>query len=208
MNKTRFEALSDGVFAIVMTLLVIEIHPPELHGDMVSARTLLAGLAQLGPLFLAYFVSFAVLGMFWTSHHALFHLFTKNVNRVLVQINLLYLACIALVPFSAHLLGQYSREPLAVILYGANILVIGLIAFGMMRYALRSAEIDTSHVDSRIIQQATIRLALTPLSTILGMSVALWSIPLALFLYAFPIVFNIIPGTVDFLERTLRLKLD
>ena len=206
MNKNRLEALSDGVFAIVMTLLVIEIVVPELHSA--SDRELWEALRHLGPLFVGYFVSFAVLAMFWISHNFFYGAFTKNVNRVLVLLNILYLSFVALIPFSAHLLGEYSTSRLAIFLYGLNVFIIGILAWIVLRYALNSKEIDTDHLSRRLLVQAQIRSALTPACTVLGM-LAVWvNIPLALFLYTFPIAFNIIPGLLDRLERLLGLNFD
>ena len=206
MNKNRLEALSDGVFAIVMTLLVIEIVVPELHSA--SDRELWEALRHLGPLFVGYFVSFAVLAMFWIAHNFFYGAFTKNVNRVLVLLNILYLSFVALIPFSAHLLGEYSTSRLAIFLYGLNVFIIGILAWIVLRYALNSKEIDTDHLSRRLLVQAQIRSALTPACTVLGM-LAVWiNIPLALFLYTFPIAFNIIPGLLDRLERLLGLNFD
>lgn len=206
MNKNRLEALSDGIFSIVMTLLVIEIVVPELHSA--NDQELFTALSHLGPLFIGYFVSFTVLAMFWIAHNFFYGAFTKNVNRVLVLLNILYLSFIALIPFSAHLLGEYPTLQLAIFLYGINVFLIGILAWIILRYALNSKDIDTDHLPRRLLVQAQIRSALTPICTVLGM-LAVWvSIPLALFLYTFPIVFNIVPGLLDRLERLLKLNFD
>jgi uncharacterized membrane protein len=120
---------------------------------------------------------------------------------------MLYLSLVALIPFSAHLLGEYPDVVLAVVIYGGNILLITLVSLGMVRYALNSKEIDTAEVTPRMMKQAMTRQILTPLSTALGMLVATVSIPIALVLYAFPIIFNIIPGTLDFVERILGIEI-
>jgi uncharacterized membrane protein len=206
MNKTRLEALSDGVFAIVMTLLIIEIHVPEL--EIVSGGALLSAMQKLAPLFVSYFVSFAVLATFWVGHNFFYGAFTKNINRQLVQLNMLYLALIALIPFSSHLLGTYTELPTAVRLYGLNVFAIGFVSALVLFYALRSEEIDTSHVTKRLLKQAKIRSVITPILTLLGIGVSYISIPGAIFLYAFPIIFNIIPGTLDFTERLFGFSLD
>ncbi len=206
MNKNRLEALSDGVFAIVMTLLVIEILVPDLH--FANDRELWEALSHRGSLFVSYFVSFSVLSMFWIAHNFFYGAFTKNVNRVLVLLNILYLSFVALIPFSAHLLGEYSASRLAIFLYGLNVFIIGILAWVVLRYALSSQEIDTAHLSRRLLIQAQIRSALTPACTFLGMLMVWVNIPLALFLYTFPIVFNIIPGLLDRLERRLKLNFD
>lgn len=206
LNKSRLEALSDGLFAIVLTLLVIEIRVPELHGVLSDAE-LWHALLDLTPLFVGYLVSFAVLAMFWLSHNFFFSHFVKEINRQLLLLNMCYLGLISLIPFSAHLIGAYPESPLAVGIYGVNILVIGLINVAILRYALWSREIDTSHIPKRLLHQAKIRGMLTPLATLVGLTLLPVSIPLALALYALPIVFNIVPGTLDFLERLFGFEL-
>lgn len=208
MNKFRLEALADAVFAIVMTLLVIEIKVPELHIEELSPTDLWQELVNIGPLFISYFVSFAVLSMFWTSHHAFFQMFIKNLNRLMVQINMLYLAFIALIPFSAHLMGTYPHNLTAVLVYGSNILLAGITAIGIFIYALKSNEIDVHEVERRTVKQGTIRLVLTPLFAIIGMLVAFINVQFALILFAFPIIFNIIPGSLNFLERTFKFRIE
>lgn len=203
MNKTRLEALSDGVFAIVMTLLVIEIVVPELHHP--TDTELWTELHRLAPLFVSYFVSFTVLAMFWISHNFFYGAFTKVVNRQLVLLNMLYLSFVALVPFSAHFLGSYPDSRLVVFVYGCNVFILGLISASFLWYAIRSKEIDTTHISRRILTQAKIRSYLTPSMTLIGMAMIPFSLSFALFCYAFPIFFNIIPGLLNWVERRLGL---
>lgn len=207
MNKNRLEALSDGVFAIVFTLLVIEIKVPEHITDLTSSG-LWHALVDLSPLFVGYTVSFVVLAMYWISHSFAFSMFVKNINRQLSLINLLFLAFIALLPFSAHLIGRYGDVTLAACLYGVHLLIISLISNLMFFYATRSHEIDTAHNSPRIIAQARIRQLITPMFTVLGIILALTlSTKIAFICFMFPIIFNITPGSLDFIERKLGLKL-
>lgn len=101
MSKFRLEALSDAVFAIVMTLLVIEIKVPELYGKF-SEEGLLHGLEELLPLFFAYFLSFTMIATFWYTHNFLFSLMAKTVNRNLMNLNFVFMAFLSLIPFSSQ----------------------------------------------------------------------------------------------------------
>jgi hypothetical protein len=83
VTKNRLEAFSDGVFAIVITLLVIEIHPPELHGDDTLAR----GLWEQWPNYLGYLLSFVILGVMWLNHHRIFEP-VRRVDGLLLVLNL------------------------------------------------------------------------------------------------------------------------
>ncbi|HEY4516710.1 MAG TPA: TMEM175 family protein [Candidatus Paceibacterota bacterium] len=201
MNKTRLENLTDGVFAIVMTLLVIEIKVPEVHGPLVEA------LADLTPLFISYFLSFAVLSAFWLSHHGLFHLFIRTINRPLIQLNILYLSFISLIPFSAHLLGSHPHEQFAVMWYGANILLAGLGAVGLFCYAIQCREIENVDFSKRMMRQAAVRYTLYPTMAVLGIAASFVSIPAAIILYLVPVIINAIPGSLNFLEKLLRFRI-
>lgn len=209
MNKARLEGLSDATFAIVFTLLVIEIRVPEHLGEMTS-QGLWHALSDLAPLFLGYVVSFAVLAMFWISHSFFYSYVVKNINRQLNALNLLFLSLVALIPFSAHLLGRYGREiDLAVVLYGINVFVIGLVQNFIFEYALRHPEIETGHNSTRLLKQGRIRSYVTSVCTIIGILFAVYvSTTLALFFYIFPLVFNIVPGMLDKLERLLGFTLE
>ena len=205
MNKNRLEALSDGVFSIIMTILVFEISLPTIRVSPTNAE-ILGDLYTLLPLFLSYFISFAVLAMFWMSHNFFFGSFTRKINRTLVLLNFVYLSFLALIPFSARLMGEYDTLNVAVALYGLNVLIIGLLATTILHYAIYSDEIDISHVAPRLLNQARIRALLTPLSAILGIIASMINVHVALFFFAFPIIFNLLPGTLDFVERTLGLE--
>lgn len=206
MNKTRLENLSDGVFAIVFTILVLEIRIPE---ELVhpTSTELYYALAALYPVFLGYFITFAVLTAFWIAHSFFFSEVVKVVNRQLVLLNMMYLAFVSLLPFAAYLLGKYSEVQFAVLVYGLNVLLVGVISALRFEYAIWTDEINTEHNSQRALAQARVRIYLTILTTLFGMIISYVSIPVALFLYAFPIVFNIIPGLLNASERLFGFRL-
>lgn len=208
MNKLRLELLSDAVFAIIMTLLIIEIKVPELHGANIDNFQLLNKISELGDLFISYFLSFFILAMFWLHHHALFHFFTKNINRQLAVLNMVFLCFLCLIPFSAHLLGSYPHLQSAILIYGLNIIAVSIMGITMFFYALKSKEIDNGEATPRNLKQAAIRLTLTPLFAIFGISISfIYPYVLPGIFFIFPILFNIIPGGLDFLEKRLKFTL-
>ena len=115
MNKARFEAFSDGVFAFAITLLVLGFVLPDLHGA--SNRVLTLALLHLWPNLLAYALSFGVIGIMWQNHHALFRLVAR-VDRTVVFLNLLLLGGTAFIPFATGTLGSYPTSTPATFLYG------------------------------------------------------------------------------------------
>lgn len=124
-NSTeRMEFFSDAVFAIAMTLLVLDIRVPEAPG--VSDDELGAALVALYPKYIAYALSFAVIGIHWAGHHRRFRVIT-GFNRRLVQINLLLLLLVAFVPFPTAVLSEFGDLTVAVVLYAATVAAIGTV---------------------------------------------------------------------------------
>lgn len=156
MNKGRLETFSDSIFAIAMTLLVIDIKVPELARPVTEAA-LMTSLQGIIPLLIVYAVSFIVLATLWLNHHAVFHYFAKEVDRALNNINMIYLMFVAFVPFSAHLIGTYHTVPAAVVIYGLNILAIVSLSFLMVTYILGNDHLAHDKLTDRLIRQARFR---------------------------------------------------
>ncbi|HUW01995.1 MAG TPA: TMEM175 family protein [Acidimicrobiales bacterium] len=130
-SPDRVVALSDGVFAIIITILVLEIAVPE---DL-PEQSLLQALEDLRPTFVAWVISFLLTGMFWVAHRDVFAR-VRVVNRDLVWLNLLFLLPVSLIPFAASVLGQYPDEPVAMHLYGVVLITATLMRFVLYRYAV------------------------------------------------------------------------
>ncbi len=118
MNKNRFEAFSDGVFAFAITLLVLGFALPELHHP--SDGELTDALLRLVPNLIAYALSFGVIGIMWQNHHALFRL-VDRVDRTTVFLNLLLLGGTAFIPFATSTLGSFPTMHASTFLYGLTL---------------------------------------------------------------------------------------
>ncbi len=204
MNKARLEALSDGVFAIVMTLLIFDIKVPILR-EPITNDALWNQLAVLSPHILVYAGTFLVLSVMWINHHFLFQMFAIEVDRKLNLLNLVYLMFVAFVPFTASFIGEYHAYQSAVILYGANLLAITMIAVFIIRYIRKSQGV--AHLSIRILKQARFRYIVNILSYLFGIAVSFVSTYASLFFFIFPVIFNIIPGTLDFTEKLFGFDL-
>jgi uncharacterized membrane protein len=123
-DPARVLALSDGVFAIIITLVVLDLHPPQLT----RGRSLGAALREIRPSLVAFVISFVLAGMYWVGHRDLFGL-VRRTDRGLVWLNLLYLLPLCLLPFGASLLGRFDREPVALRIYGLVLLAIAGMAW-------------------------------------------------------------------------------
>lgn len=138
----RIIAFTDGVLAIAITLLVLQIDVPE------NQSNLLSELGKQLPDLLAYGLSFAVIGRFWMLHHRFFATLERFDSRLMV-LNLVYLGLIVLVPFTSEVLGDYGDRPAAPILYATTLGLAALFNWAMVRHALRA---DLIHPDSRDAQ--------------------------------------------------------
>jgi TMEM175 potassium channel family protein len=125
---SRIVAFSDGVFAIAITLLVLNLHV----GPRVPESDLAQVLWDQRQDLFAYAISFAVIGRFWVIHHGFFSEVTGFDGR-LIGLNLFYLAWIVLIPFSTQVLGDHGGAEAAVILYAANL--VGVVLFGALLFA-------------------------------------------------------------------------
>lgn len=127
---SRLEALSDGVFSIAMTLLVLDLHIPA-SATIHNERDLWNALMTLGPSFAAYLMSFLTLGIFWvgqqTQHHHL-----ERSDRAYAWINIAFLMAVSLVPFSTAFLAAFITYRLALLVYWANLFVLGVLVGGAL----------------------------------------------------------------------------
>ena len=117
MNKARVEAFSDGVIAVIITIMVLEMKVP--HGDGFAA------LAPVAPVFLSYVLSFIYAGIYWSNHHHLFHA-VHQVNGRILWANLHLLFWLSLVPFTTGWMGENHYQPIPVAMYGVVLLCTGL----------------------------------------------------------------------------------
>ncbi len=131
----RIVAFSDGVFAIAITLLTLNLEVPQVSSGDEAA--LAEGLGDLLPDLFAYALSFAVIGRFWIVHHRFFGTL-ERFDGLLLASNLLYLGLIVLVPFSSDLLGNYSENAVAVIVYAGILGLAAVVNWLMIRHALRA----------------------------------------------------------------------
>jgi uncharacterized membrane protein len=146
MNKFRLEAFSDGVFAIVITLLVLDIRLPE-----VSYAELPHALEMIFPKIISYVLSFAVIGLYWMGHHYYFRLLEKT-NGVFIWLNILLLLLISFIPFPTSLLGTYQFQTIPVLMYGVNLLAVNVVSMIMLVYLRRRPELAVPDLNSRVVK--------------------------------------------------------
>jgi len=125
LGKSRIEGLSDGIFSITMTLLVLKLEVPEVMHHS-SNEQMLQEMLELWPAFATYVVTFLIAGGFWYLHHVSFHLIS-HVNGMLLCINLLFLMFVSLLPFSAGLMTHLLVHPVTQLFYIGNQVAIAML---------------------------------------------------------------------------------
>ncbi|MFC4686788.1 TMEM175 family protein [Epilithonimonas pallida] len=134
-SAERINAISDAVFGVAMTLLVLEIKVPELEGHETEGDLMHAFFALM-PKFLVYFLSFMTAGIFWVGQSAQFRHIEKS-DRNLIWINLLFLLFVSTLPFSTAFLGDHINFKFSILLYWLNILLMGIFLYINWTYAGR-----------------------------------------------------------------------
>jgi uncharacterized membrane protein len=199
MTKNRLEAFSDGVFAIVITLLILDVRLPA------DKPLTLETLWSVAPHLWAFALSFVIVGVYWASHHNMLH-FIKQVDRQLLWLNLALLLVIVLIPFPAGLLGQHLDSELAVMLYGINLMLVNAAGAAMWLYAMSQPNLAVDGI-APALPRFVAKLHSAPI-LVYGLAIALahWYVPLGLILFAAVPAFFILPN--PFIDRRLRAAME
>jgi uncharacterized membrane protein len=150
LSKERIVAFSDGVIAIIITLMILDIHFPKIAPDSLGNATWME-LSKMIPSLIAYMVSFYGLGIFWINHHNFFHM-VKHSDRNLLWLNLNLLFWLSLLPLPTSYLAEHYDSPIATTLYGA-VMFMCHTSFGMLfSYASRNELVLDTYSKKRIKQ--------------------------------------------------------
>jgi uncharacterized membrane protein len=195
MTKGRLEAFSDGVFSIVITLLILDVRLPN------DARSVLDGLREVLPQTVTFVLSFVIVGVYWVSHHNMLH-FVRAVDRSLLWLNLALLLMVVFIPFSASLLGRYIDDPLAVAVYGINLMLVNAAGTALWLYATGQRALTHDAVPPAL-RFFVARLHTAPILVYaVAVALARWQIAPSLVLFAAVPAFFILPN--PFIDRRLR----
>lgn len=189
MTKNRMETFSDGVIAIIITIMVLELRPP--HGTDLTA------LRPLVPVFLSYILSFIFLGIYWSNHHHMLHA-VQQVNGVVLWANLHLLFWLSLIPFATAWMGEnhFARGPVA--LYGF-VLLLASIAYFILSRALISLHGKESMIATAIGRDFKGQLSTAIYLVAIPLALVRWWLACAL--YVFVAIMWLIPDRR--IERTL-----
>ena len=178
--KSRLEAFSDGVFAIVITLLVLELKVPHMGRAQSNAEVAHVLLMVLPKIF-SWVVSFFFVALIWLHHHQIMHMSTATNYRV-VWINTFLLLFLSLLPFPTAMMGEYPRQPLVVMIWGLTMAMVTLTLAILYAYCTRHflrPEYNAASVRRNVVRSFLAGPTLYFIAAICG----LWSVTLAFILY-------------------------
>lgn len=169
----RLIFFSDAVFAIVMTLLVLDIRVPDVPSD-VAAREVPGLVLELWPKIFSYVLSFIVIGLYWIGHHQTFR-YVRSYDRALLWLNLVFLLSISFIPFPTDLLGEYGELRFSVIFYAAS-LGLARLLLALVWWYIVSGPIRTSdELDRRLANYHFVRSLAIPAIFFLSIVIAFFS---------------------------------
>lgn len=199
LGKNRIEALSDGVFAIAMTILVLAFKSPNLPHDATNVM-LISELSKLWPTIVSYAIAFVSLGVYWVLHHLVYSAF-RAADRVLLWLSILFFLFVSLLPFSVQLMGDFPRAYIGAVLFGANLAVVGWLLLFQWRYGLSRENLVADHTTNAYRESVGARIALAPLVSTITTLICFWSVGTSLAIYTLVLPIYFLPSSH---ERDLK----
>jgi uncharacterized membrane protein len=202
LSKNRLESLTDGIFSVAMTILVLNISVPQISshssvvGGIVAGTELLKKLFDLWPKILNFGISFIILAIYWMAHHRQFH-YIKHSNSTLIWINIIFLMVTCLLPFSTSLLGEYENQEIAILVYGSNsIIIASFLCIQWWYVTSRRGRLVDENIDPVIKSTQYRRLVFGIIVYLIAIAVSFVYIQLSVFLFALILVPAFLPDKI------------
>ncbi len=195
----RIETLVDGIFAIAMTLLVLRVGVDSgLEGG-----ELRHALREQWPRYVSYVLSFLVLGVYWMAHQGQLG-YIQRADRTFAWITIVFLGFVAFVPFTAGILGEYRDEPTAIVIYGGNLIAIGIALLTLYWYATRIGDL-TDEVTPMIDHLILGRMITAPVAYAIGIVFCVISTRLSIVVFVVVPVLYAIPHAVELIWERIPI---
>lgn len=184
LTKSRLEALTDGIFAFAMTLLVIGLNIPDKASLVQSTPFVTNLLVSLYSDFFHYVLAFLILGAFWLSHHVELHPL-HSIDKIYVWLNLGTLMFVALLPFSTSFSGDFPGVPLGAIVFELNLFAIGMGMFLQWTYATGKNRLVEPGMSPRFVRKMSHHTLVVPVVSLIGVFIALIGFTWSTVVYVF-----------------------
>ncbi len=196
-STARLEALSDNIFAVAMTLLVLDLripaHPPD--------ASVWPYLATLWHHMRTFAVSFFIVGLYWVLHHHVF-VFIRRSDRTVLWLNLLFMMFVVVTPFSAGLLGAFDDSRTAIAVYGANIALLGISLLAIWWYATRDRRLVDAKLPRPLIRLEAVRMMILPAICALAVAISFVNTTASIVIFVLAPFLYLWPA-----KRTIRTKI-
>jgi uncharacterized membrane protein len=204
LSKNRLEALTDSIFAVVMTILVLAISVPQISSSSnytinspAAGTELLKRLFDLWPKVLSFGISFIILAIYWLAHHRQFH-YIKRIDRTIVWINIVFLMATCLIPFSTSLLGEYRQQQISIFVFGGNSIIIASLLYILWWHATTShhSELVDENLDPITKTTSPRRLLFGIAVHLIAIGISFVYIHLSIFVFALILVPTFMPNKI------------
>jgi uncharacterized membrane protein len=170
LGKARIQSLSDAVFGVAMTLLILQVKIPEVFGDAAHSD-LLSRIGEMWPAFLGYCGTFLLAGACWYLQHLTFH-FIRQTNHILIWLNLVFLLFVGMLPLTGGMLSRFPNQAVAHFFYFGDLLALGLMLNWHWYYAVRHYLVDPE-MDVEVTHRVSTRLRIVPSACALALPLAI-----------------------------------
>jgi uncharacterized membrane protein len=194
MRSLRLEALGDGIFAIAMTIMVLELKFPEVELD--SWHSFIIAVSSVKYNFLCYFISFIVLGIMWFGHRVMFEFIARS-NRYFIFLGVLFYMFVCLVPFSTKLLAEHPLKWFAILIYALNLSMCNITLFIQWKYGLKKKSLLEREVTAEMKEIADFLFLISPVVYAIAIVFSFFVPLVSIFIFAITPFIYILPNRID-----------
>ena len=194
MSANRLESLGDGIFSVAMTILVIELKIPTVHGN--SFKDLLHGLYETRQELFCYFISFIVLGIMWFGHRMVFEYISRT-NRYFIFLGVLFYMVVCLVPFTTRFLAANTLKWDAILMYGLNLSMCNLTLFAQWMYGIKRPTLHARILPAEVRKEATKLFLISPVMYAIAIAISFYIPLVSIIIYFITPVLYLLPQKLD-----------
>ena len=194
MKSLRLEALGDGIFAIAMTIMVLELKFPEVEMDTWS--DFIHAVASVKYNFLCYIISFIVLGIMWFGHRVMFEFIGRS-NRYFIYLGVLFYMVVCLVPFSTRILAEHPLKWFAILIYALNLSICNITLYTQWRYGSRHAALLERQLTTEVKEIADFLFLISPVVYAIAVAFSFFTPLVSIFIFAITPLIYILPNRID-----------
>lgn len=193
-RSIRLEALGDGIFAVAMTILIIELKWPELEDDTLHAFTI--AFTKILPELLCYIISFTVLGIMWFGHRMMFEYIART-NRYFIFLGVLFYMMICLVPLSTRFLADNHVQWATIMIYGLNLSLCNLTLYAQWSYGIKRKDFLERELPAEVKKEAKFLFLISPAVYMAAIIISIWYPYVSLVIFIITPLLYLLPNKLD-----------